>query len=213
MAIHGNCSIYFVFQVSSLHTVHPGQASRSAHAHSCASGNWVCHISDLFRTNGSDQLGIGVWSIKPTTKLKLFTSKDANLRPADSGKGIYRAYLPLLMCIEGQKVLHNIHISIAECQHIYARCLDGSHITCRVNRKRGAYDQLRSEVFAKTGIPPNMQQLLANRKLVKSSSDLTKNSTLNLKVKLCGGGNCDICYISGSLFICKECEQTTNTVC
>ena len=133
-----------------------------------------------FRTNGSDHLAIGVWSIKPTTTLKLFTSKDANLRPADSGKGIYRAYLPLLMCIEGQKVLHNIHISIAECQHIYVRCLDGSHITCRVNRKRGAYDQLQSEVFAKTGIPPNMQQLIANRKLVKSSSDL--------KVKLCGGG-------------------------
>ena len=72
---------------------------------------------------------------------------------------------------------------------------------------------MRSEVFAKTGIPPNMQQLLANRKLVKSSSDLTKNSTLNLKVKLCGGGNCDICYISGSLFICKECEQTLCAEC
>ena len=138
-----------------------------------------------FRTNGSDQLGIGVWSIKPTTKLKLFTSRDANLRPADSGKGIYRAYLPLLMCIEGQKVLHNIHISIAECQHIYVRCLDGSHITCRVNRKWGAYDQLRSE---KTGIPP----------------------TLNLEVR---GGNCDICYISGSLFICRECKQTLCAEC
>ena len=138
---------------------------------------------------GRTALGIGVWSIKPTTKLKLFTSKDASLRPADSGKGIYRAYLPLLMCIEGQKVLHNMHISIAEWQHIYVRCLDGSHITCRVNRKRGAYDQLRSEVFAKTGIPPNMQQLLANRKLVKSSSHLTKNSTSCPSKFLCPSHN------------------------
>ena len=92
-------------------------------------------------------------------------------------------------------------------------CLDGSHITCRVTCNQGAYDQLQSEVFAKTGIPPNMQQLLANRKLVKSSSDLTENSTLNLKVRLCGDGNCDICYISGSLFICKECEQTLCAEC
>ena len=42
-----------------------------------------------FRTNDTDQLGIGVWSMKPTTKL---ASKYADLRPTGNGKGICRTY-------------------------------------------------------------------------------------------------------------------------
>ena len=76
-----------------------------------------------------------------------------------------------------------------------------------------AFDQLQQQVFAKTGIPPNAQQLLANTKLVKSSSNIIDNTTLNLKVQLSGGNNCDICYSFGPLFICKECEQTLCAEC
>ena len=93
------------------------------------------------------------------------------------------------------------------------RCVDDSFITCRLNPKEGALHQLNCQVFAKTGIPPNTQQFIAGTKLVTSSADIKDNSTLTLKIKLCGGSNCDICYSSGSLFICKECKQTLCVEC
>ena len=56
-----------------------------------------------FRTNDSDQLGIGVWSMKPTTKL---SSKYADLRPTGNGKGICRADLPQNMSVNVQSKLY-----------------------------------------------------------------------------------------------------------
>ena len=87
------------------------------------------------------------------------------------------------------------------------RGVDDSFITCRMDSKEGVLDQIKYQVFSKTGIPPSTQQIMAGTKIVTSSTDIN-NSTLNLKIKLCGGSNCDICYSSGSLFICKECKQT-----
>ena len=68
-------------------------------------------------------------------------------------------------------------------------------------------------MFARTGIPPNIQQFLSTGKLVKCDNDVRKDSNLSLKIRLCGGSNSDICYSSGSLFICKECDQTLCSEC
>ena len=101
--------------------------------------------------------------------------------------------------------------TIAGYQQVIVRCVDDSFITCRLNPKEKAFNRLKCQVLAKTGIPPNIQQFIAGTKLVTSSADTKDNSTLSNK--LCGGSNSDICYSSGSLFICKECKQTLCAEC
>ena len=69
-----------------------------------------------------------------------------------------------------------------------------SFITCKLNVKEDGLEQLKCQVHAKTGIPPDAQQFISGTKLVTSSTDIKGDSTLTLEIKLVGGSNCDICY-------------------
>ena len=66
-------------------------------------------------------------------------------------------------------------------------------------------------------VPVHMQRMLYGGKLLKSDYDvisLPHGVTISLIIMLCGGGsNCDICYETGSLHVCSECDQVLCTDC
>ena len=99
---------------------------------------------------------------------------------------------------------------------IYVRSPDGPWITCRLVSRMAAFKELQQQICTHTGISPDVQQLLYGNKLIQSSSDverLPNEATITLKLKLLGGGNCDICYSNSVLHVCDECDQTLCTEC
>ena len=99
---------------------------------------------------------------------------------------------------------------------IYVRSPDGPLITCRLVSRMAAFKELQQQICAHTGISPDVQQLLYGNKLIQSSSDIERlpnEATITLKLKLLGGGNCDICYSNSVLHVCDECDQMLCTEC
>ena len=101
-------------------------------------------------------------------------------------------------------------------KHIFVRSIDGSLTTCRLKSSTASLKELQLQVYATTGIPPELQQVLYGTKLLQSQSDLQDlpdEATVSLKLKVVGGGNCDICYSAGLLYECAECDQLLCTEC
>ena len=99
---------------------------------------------------------------------------------------------------------------------ICVRSPDCPLIACRLVSRMAAFKELQQQICAHTGISPDVQQLLYGNKLIQSSSDverLPNEAAITLKLKLLGGGNCDICYSNSVLHVCDECDQMLCTEC
>ena len=76
-------------------------------------------------------------------------------------------------------------------------------------------EQLKNEIFTKTGIKPSVQRLMHQQKFITSDQALLKlgpDCNLFLTVALRGGsGECDVCFSKGE-FTCAECENRIRSV-
>ena len=92
---------------------------------------------------------------------------------------------------------------------VFIHTLEEEVLVCTL-QEHNPLEQLKNEIFTKTGIKPSVQRLMHQQKLITSDQallELGPNCNLFLTVALRGGsGECDVCFSKGE-FTCAECEN------